>query len=132
MQPGALGKTYKNGETIVRQGDAGDSMYVIQDGQAEVVVEKDGREVRLRTLGKGEFVGEMAVFEREARSATVRAVGDVRVLTVDRRSIMKKIQEDPSLAFRIMETMSRRVRTLTEEVAQHRKEGHGGPGPASA
>jgi CRP-like cAMP-binding protein len=53
MQPGALGKTYKSGETIVRQGDAGDSMYVIQDGQAEVVVEKDGREVRLRTLGKG-------------------------------------------------------------------------------
>ncbi len=116
MQPGGLGKTYKDGEVIVRQGDTGDSMYVIQDGQAEVVVEKDGREVRLRTLGKDEFVGEMAVFERETRSATVRAVGDVRVLTVDRRSIMKKIQDDPSLAFRIMETMSRRIRTLSEEV----------------
>ena len=117
MQPGGLGKTYKDGEVIVRQGDTGDSMYVIQDGQAVVVVEKDGREVRLRTLGKDEFVGEMAVFERETRSATVRAVGDVRVLTVDRRSIMKKIQDDPSLAFRIMETMSRRIRTLSEEVA---------------
>jgi hypothetical protein len=45
---------------------------------------------------------------------------------------MKKIQDDPSLAFRIMETMSRRVRTLTEEVARLRKEGHDGPGPASA
>jgi len=123
MQPGGLGKTYKDGEVIVRQGDTGDSMYVIQDGQAVVVVEKDGREVRLRTLGKDEFVGEMAVFERETRSATVRAVGDVRVLTVDRRSIMKKIQGDPSLAFRIMETMSRRIRTLSEEVASLSKEG---------
>jgi len=131
MQPGVLGKTYKNGETIVRQGDAGDNMYVIQDGQAEVVVEKGGREVRLRTLGKGEFIGEMAVFERETRSATVRAAGDVRVLTVDRRSILRQIQEDPSLAFRIMETMSRRVRTLTEEVALLRKEEHNGPGSAS-
>jgi len=129
MQPGALGKTYKNGEVIVRQGETGDSMYVIQDGQAEVVVDKNGTEVRLRTLGKGEFIGEMGVFERETRSATVRAVGETRVLTVDRRSIMKKIQEDPSLAFRIMETMSRRVRSLTEEVALLRKEGRDGPGP---
>jgi len=123
MQAGALGKTYKNGEIIVRQGETGDSMYIIQDGQVEVVVERDGRELRLRTLGKGEFIGEMAVFEREMRSATVRAVGDVRILTVDRRSIMRKIQEDPSLAFRIMETMSRRIRTLTEEVALLKKEG---------
>jgi CRP-like cAMP-binding protein len=123
MQAGALGKTYKNGEIIVRQGETGDSMYIIQDGQVEVVVERDGRELRLRTLGKGEFIGEMAVFEREMRSATVRAVGDVRTLTVDRRSIMRKIQEDPSLAFRIMETMSRRIRTLTEEVALLKKEG---------
>jgi CRP-like cAMP-binding protein len=120
MQSGALGRTYKSGETIVRQDDTGDSMYVIQEGQAEVVVEKGGKEVRLRTLGKGEFFGEMAVFEREARSATVRAVGDVRVLTLDRRSLLRKIQEDPSLAFRIMETMSGRVRTLTEEVARLR------------
>ena len=123
MQAGALGKTYKNGEIIVRQGETGDSMYIIQEGQVEVVVERDGREVRLRTVGKGEFIGEMAVFEREMRSATVRAVGDVRILTVDRRSIMRKIQEDPSLAFRIMETMSRRIRTLTEEVALLKKEG---------
>ncbi len=117
MQPGALGRTYKDGDVIVRQGDTGDSMYVIQEGQAEVVVEKEGREVRLRTIGQGEFIGEMAVFEREVRSATVRAVGDVRVLTVDRRGLLRRIQEDPSLAFRIMETMSRRIRTLSEDVA---------------
>ncbi|MBN1504127.1 MAG: cyclic nucleotide-binding domain-containing protein [Candidatus Eisenbacteria bacterium] len=131
MEAGALGKTYKNGEVIVRQGDTGDSMYVIQDGLAEVVAEKDGREVRLRTLGKGEFVGEMAVFERETRSATVRAVGDVRALTVDRRSLLKKIQEDPTLAFRIVETMSRRVRSLTEEVALLKGKANDGTGPQS-
>ena len=132
MEAGALGKTFRSGETMMRQGESGDSMYVIQDGQAEVVVEKGGREIRLRTLGRGEFVGEMAVFERETRSATVRAVGDVRVLTVDRRGLLKRIQEDPSLAFRIMETMSRRVRTLSEEVALLRREEHDRPGPASA
>jgi CRP-like cAMP-binding protein len=131
MQSGTLGRTYKSGETIVRQGDTGDSMYVIQEGQAEVVVEKEGRETRLRTLGQGEFIGEMAVFEREVRSATVRAVGDVRVLTIDRRSLLRKIQEDPSLAFRIMETMSRRVRTLSDEVARLRNEGQGGQAPAA-
>lgn len=48
---GALGKVYEDGEVIVRQGEAGNCMYVIQDGQAEVVVEKDGEEERLAILG---------------------------------------------------------------------------------
>ncbi len=118
MKAGALGKTYRNGEIIVRQGDVGEHMYVIQEGQVEVVVDRDGQELRLRLLGKGEFVGEMALFEREVRSATVRALGDVRVLTIDRKGLLRRIQEDPSLAFRIIETMSRRIRDLTQEMAR--------------
>jgi CRP-like cAMP-binding protein len=123
MEARGLGRAYKEGDTIIRQGETGDTMYIIQEGQVEVVAEKDGREVRLRTLGKGDFLGEMAVFEREVRSATARAIGEVRVLTVDRRTILRRIQEDPSLAFRMMETMCGRIRTLTAEVAHLKQEG---------
>lgn len=118
MSQGALGRLYHDGEVIVRQGEMGDAMFVIQDGQLEILLEKDGRETRIRVAGKDELIGEMAVFEHEARSATVRALGDARVLTVDRKNFLRRINEDPSLAFRLVETMSRRVRELSEEIAK--------------
>jgi CRP-like cAMP-binding protein len=123
MTKGTLGKLYENGEVIVRQGEAGDCMYVVQEGQVEVVVERDGKEVPLRVLGEGEFIGEMSLFEREVRSATVRALGPARLLTVDRTGFLRRIHQDPSLAFRVVETLSRRVRDLTDQVARLRSEG---------
>jgi CRP-like cAMP-binding protein len=113
-----LGRVYHDGEVVVRQGDVGDCMFVVQDGTVEVVVERDGREVFLRTLGKGEFVGEMSIFERVSRSATVRARGEARLLSVDRRTFLRRVHEDPSLALRVVETMSRRIRALSDEVAR--------------
>jgi CRP-like cAMP-binding protein len=92
-------------------------MYVIQEGQVEVVAEHDGEEIRLRTLGNNDFFGEMAIFESEVRTATVRALGDTRVLTIDKRNFLQGIHEDPSLAFRIVETMSHRIRDLTDRLA---------------
>jgi CRP/FNR family transcriptional regulator len=93
-------------------------MYVIQQGQVEVVLEQEGEEVRLAVHGEGDFFGEMAIFDREVRSATIRALGQVRVLTVDKKNFLRRIQADPSLAFRIVETMSRRIRELATEVAR--------------
>jgi hypothetical protein len=113
---GELGSVYGDGEVIIRQGDQGDCMYVIQEGRADVIAEKDGVEVKLRELGEGEIVGEMAIFDRVTRSATVRAVGKARVLTVDKNTLLTRIHQDPSLAFHIVRTMSRRIRDLSEEV----------------
>ena len=120
-QPGALGKVYQDGETIIRQGDVGDCMYVIQEGHTEVLVEKGGEEVRLAVQSEGDFFGEMAIFEREVRMATVRAIGQTRVLTVDKRSFLRSIHQDASLAYRIVETMSRRIRELDAEVVRLRE-----------
>jgi cAMP-dependent protein kinase regulator len=77
MDQGGLGATYDDGEIIVRQGDVGDKMFVIQKGQAQILVEKDGRETPIRVAQEGELIGEMAIFERHVRSATVRALGEV-------------------------------------------------------
>jgi CRP-like cAMP-binding protein len=118
MDTGALGKVYEDGETIIRQGEVGDCMYVIQDGEVEILVESGGGEIPLAVRGEGDFIGEMAIFDRDVRSATVRAKGQVRMLTVDRKNFLRRIHQDPSLAFRIVETMSRRIRELTEENAK--------------
>jgi len=118
MTEGALGKYYQDGEVIIQQGEVGDCMYVIQEGQVEVIVGDGDKEQRLAVRQEGDFIGEMAIFERERRSATVRALGPARVLTVDKRNFMRRIHADPSLALRIVEAMSKRIRELSEEVAQ--------------
>jgi CRP/FNR family cyclic AMP-dependent transcriptional regulator len=118
---GALGKVYEDSEVIVCQGEVGDCMYVVQAGQAEVLVEQGGEEERLALLGEGDFFGEMAIFENEVRVATVRAKGQARVLTVDKKSFLRRIHEDPSLAYRMVQTMSRRIRALDAEVVRLRE-----------
>lgn len=118
MATGELGKVYQDGEVIINQGEVGTCMYVVQEGQVEVVLKGDGQEIRIGVRGPGEFLGEMAIFDRDVRSATVRALGQARVLTVDKKNFMRRVHEDPSLAFRLVETMSRRIRELNTEVAR--------------
>jgi CRP-like cAMP-binding protein len=109
---------YEDGEILVKQGDVGDAMFVIQEGEVEVVLERNGRETVLHTAQAGEMLGEMAIFLHEARSATVRAKGRARAITVDKMNFLRRINEDPSIAFRLVEAMSRRVRELSKEVAE--------------
>ena len=116
MKTGVLGKVYNDGDVIVRQGEPGDCMYEILAGTVEVLREKNGQEVCLAMLSKGDFFGEMAIFEREVRSATVRTMGEVRAITIDKRTLMRRISEDPSLAFRIVEKMANRIREMDVEI----------------
>ena len=118
MSEAALGRFYADGEVVARQGDVGDCMFMIQDGEVEIVLEEHGTEVVLRTAGRNELLGEMAIFDRAPRSATIRARGRARILTLDKRNFLRRINEDPSLAFRMIETMSRRVRELSHEVVE--------------
>ena len=122
MKRSELGKIIADGEVIIRQGDTGDYMYEILDGQVEVLQGREGKEVQLAVLDKGDFFGEMAIFEREKRSATVRALGEVRVLTVDKKILLRRISEDPSLALRILERMSHRIRGMDHELVRLRME----------
>jgi CRP-like cAMP-binding protein len=125
MSTGTLGRTYEDGEVLVKQGEVGDAMFVIQDGEVEVVKEHEGRQTVLATLGAGEMLGEMAIFLRETRSATVRAKGRARAITIDRKNFLRRINEDPSIAFRLVEALSRRVRELSNEVARLKHAPHG-------
>jgi len=110
MGDGALGTVYVNGAVIVREGEPGNCMYVVQAGKVEVVREEGGRERQLGVISEGSFFGEMALFETEMRSATVRALGDARVLMIDKRALLRRIKEDPLLALNLLKTLSARLR----------------------
>ena len=117
MVAGTLGKVYRDGETVIKQGRTGENFYVIQSGRVEVVQSTAHGEQHLIYLDTGESFGEMAVFEKEVRSATIRAVGDVRVLKVDRKTLLRRIQEDPLLALGLLKKMSHRIRELSVQLA---------------
>ena len=116
MNEEALGKVYQDRELVIRQGEVGNCMYVIQSGQVEIFREESGQEVRLRVAGANEFFGEMAIVDKDVRSASVRALGRATIMTIDKRTFLRRVHEDPSLAYRIMEAMSHRIRQLAGEL----------------
>lgn len=122
MKRSGLGKIYRDGEIICREGEEGKTMYVIQSGRVEVVKDTDKGEVRLATLEEGDFFGEMALFTRLTRSATVKAVGEATVLSIDKKGFFTRAGEDPSFAFNLLDGMSRRIREMDDELSRLKKE----------
>ena len=121
MREGIIGKTYKDGEIICREGEEGRSMYVVQSGKVNVVKKITDGELVLKTLETGDIFGEMALFDHLPRSATVRAEGEAVVLSIDKKGFFAKASKDPTLAFNILEGMSKRIRELDNEVARLKK-----------
>ncbi len=110
----SLGKDYKDGDTIFEENSIGKEMYIILTGNAKVIKKKDGVKTTLATLEEGDFFGEMSLFDNSPRSATVKALGDIKLLEINQKNFLKKISRDPSLAFRMLEKMSQRIRNSDE------------------
>ena len=116
MENNKLGYLYMDGEVIIKQGTVGNCLYVIQEGKVEVVDETGGRELKIAELGESEFFGEMGLFEKDVRSCTVRALGEAKILTIDKKNFYKSIEKDPSIAYRLLEKMSHRLRETNKKI----------------
>jgi small-conductance mechanosensitive channel len=100
---------HAGGAQIVRQGDPGSSLFVIDTGTAEVRLTcPDGTEKRLATLSPGDVFGEMSLLTGAARSATVTMLDEGRLLVINKAMLQLFLQEEPSLAERFGEVLSRR------------------------
>ena len=108
LAQGARIQTFLPGERVVRQGEAGDELFVIQDGTAEVRVHQDGRSSTVATLQNGQFFGEMSLLTGEPRSATVMATTPLRVVSIGKQALSRVVQEDGDLVNRISEVVARR------------------------
>lgn len=103
------------GDAIVRQGDAGDSMFVIADGQARVV-EASGRE--LAVFGEGKYIGEMSMLTGQPRSATVLAAGECRVIELTSTALREVVLDAPDVLDRITEVVAERRADLERQKAE--------------
>ncbi len=112
-------ETYAAGSMIVREGEFGDCMYVLVDGEVRVTRE----EHFVARFKPVEFFGEMALFDSEKRFATVTAATRVRLLRLERHDLFQLIDEQPGLAIVMCQTLAGRVRDLINKI-----EGRGGEG----
>lgn len=109
-------QTFEDGEVVVREGDESREMFIIRRGRVEIQKEIGGKEVRLATLERGSFFGEMSLLEGLPRSATARALGTTELVILRPGSLLVQIRRDPTFAFEILQQMSRRVRALNDRL----------------
>jgi CRP-like cAMP-binding protein len=112
----AVERSYPSGETIVRQGEPGDEMFVIVSGEVRIVVTPANgppREVARRATG--DYLGEMAIVDREPRSATLIAVDDVRMLCLGHQQFESILRERPDTGLVVMRELCRRLRLSQEQ-----------------
>lgn len=106
---------YKSGETILTEGEDGDTAFLIIDGSVEVSVGSEAKAVG--TLKTGEVFGEMSLIEPGPRSATVKAVGDTECIVTNYDEFIASMRDDPERAVEFMKTLVRRLRQMNERVA---------------
>jgi CRP/FNR family transcriptional regulator, cyclic AMP receptor protein len=109
--------TFKAGETIISEGDDGDTAFLIVSGTVDVSVGEGTKAKTVATLNAGEVFGEMCLIEPGKRSATVKAVTDTECVATSYDEFIASIQEDPARAVEFMRTLVRRLRQMNEQMA---------------
>jgi CRP/FNR family transcriptional regulator, cyclic AMP receptor protein len=102
------------GEVIFKEGTPGDVMYVIQEGEVDILIH--GRVIE--TVGVGGVVGEMALIDKGPRSATVIAKTDAKIVPVDNKQFEFLVQETPFFATQVMRILVDRLRMMDAIVAE--------------
>ncbi|MFO7752781.1 MAG: Npt1/Npt2 family nucleotide transporter [Desulfobacteraceae bacterium] len=104
---------YEEGEIVIRQGDSGDTVFLVVKGMVEVLKDKeDGTQRVLDRIGAGDAFGEMALLEGSRRSATIRTMESSRFLTLHKQEFNETVMEYPGIALKICAVLSRRIRHL--------------------
>ena len=111
-----------DGEALCHQGDPGDSVFVVYDGEVEVslVLPNDGR-IHLARLGRNDILGEMAVICNLPRTADVHACGPLKVLKIEGDVFLQLVTGNPDAAHGMMRVLAERLLRFTEQYEQLRR-----------
>src|SRR3954468_21780621 len=115
----AVPRSYPSGSIILREGDPGDTCYVLRGGRARVTRQHaDGRSITLTNLGPGEIFGELAMFGGDVRSATVEAVDEVRAVALLAADLKRLLSAHPEIAVKLLGALSGRLREANARIAR--------------
>ncbi|NQU13769.1 MAG: cyclic nucleotide-binding domain-containing protein [Desulfobacteraceae bacterium] len=116
---------YPPGDFVIKEGEAGDTMYLVVKGKVSVLKgqegEEGGREIELDRIGAGGYFGEMALFEDVVRSASIRTEEESNLLVLHKQEFTEIVREYPQIALHICKELSGRIRHLHEKVKSYEK-----------
>ncbi len=110
--------TFEKGELIIQEGEPGDSLYLIVEG--EVMVHKLGQNIT--RLGQRESFGEMSLIDNEPRSASITAISDTTCLKIERDDFFDLMTENPEIAQGVIQVLSERLREADRKLSELAKQ----------
>jgi small-conductance mechanosensitive channel/CRP-like cAMP-binding protein len=121
---------YPAGGAVVRQGDEGDSLFVVAEGRVDVSVRAvaGGPEQSLATLGSGDYFGEMSLLTGAPRSATIRASEETRLVVLRKEALRPLLVADPTVLERLSKTLARRQAERDDAIHRATTPEYEGPG----
>jgi len=109
------------GQVLCRQGEIGRAAFIIIDGEADVIVDAETGPLTVASVGRNDFVGEIAILCDVPRTATVQARTDVTALVIAKDQFFRMITEFPQMAIEIMRVLALRLERTTKEAARARQ-----------
>lgn len=116
--------SYKDGQTLFKQGDEGDAAYVILSGTADVIVHSDDGPIKVAEVEPNSIVGEIAILCDVSRTATVQATGNLETLRIRKDHFLRLLKEFPEMTIEIVRVLADRLSSTTAELAEARSRKH--------
>jgi CRP-like cAMP-binding protein len=114
-------KVFDRGEVIIKEGDEGDTFFIIREGEVSVRIKKNGKKKEIATLGQGSFFGEMSLLTGEPRRATVVARDECELLIVGREHFAGIILKNPSVAEGMSRILVKRKGRIDSELKRRER-----------
>lgn len=111
---------FEAGKTLFVEGDSGDAAYLILEGAADVIVNSPKGPITVATLGKDDFVGEIAILCDVPRTATVRAASRLETLRIKKDVFLQLMRDLPAMALEIMRELAERLGATTDQLTAAR------------
>lgn len=105
-------KIFKKGDILIREGDRGDCAYIIEEGNVEILVQRDGQPLQIGQRGAGSLLGEMAMIDDKPRTATVRALDDCTVIEISRDDFARRVETADPVVKMVMRVITNRYRDM--------------------
>ena len=112
-------RSYRAGETLIKQGDSGAGLFIITAGHVKIIQAQnpDRAEEELGTYGPGSVLGEMALLDDLPRSASIIAIDDVTALLLPVWEFRTIVRSHPEIALKLLSVVSKRLRKLESKVS---------------
>jgi CRP/FNR family cyclic AMP-dependent transcriptional regulator len=112
-------RTYGRNSVIIAEGEQSDSLYIVIEGRVKIYISAaDGREMQLKTLGPGDYFGELALIDNKPRSASAITISDCNISVITSKDLLQYLSCNPEISINMLQVLAKRLREATESQRQ--------------